>query len=150
MGTTTASVAGIEAQALADHIHDGALHDFTQGDDICSKLDWSWPDAGATVTRVELACWTAAKDMLALSMTGRSAEQGDARPPEEFDSVRERLAELVSAIEDVRYAEYSADGEGARFRDFAPIHRSFAGLERLIDAWETSLLGSTGQSEGRS
>jgi hypothetical protein len=143
MATTTASKAGLEAQALAEHLRDGALLNFDEGESLCSALDWSWPDAGATVTPEELACWEAATEMLYMSATGPRANQHGVEHPAEFDTVRRLLAELVSQINTVRHAEYGVDGEGARFRDFAPIHRTSDALRDALAEWETSLLGSS-------
>jgi hypothetical protein len=143
MESTNASTAGREAQQLAEHLRDGALLDFDAGESIASALDWAWPDAGATVTLGELACWEAARDLLFMSGTAPRAKQEGVEYPPEFVTVLQALTLLVSDIETVWHAEYSADGEGARFRDFAPIHSTSDALRDALAEWETSLLGSS-------
>jgi hypothetical protein len=142
MATTNVHIAATEAQALAEHLRDGALLDFDEGQNILTALDWSWPDAGATVTPGEEACWVAAGDLVHMSGTAPRAKKDGGEYPAEFVTVLQALTLLVSDIETVRHAEYAVDGEGARFRDFAPIHRASDKLRVALGEWETSLLGS--------
>jgi hypothetical protein len=80
----------------------------------------------------------AAANMLYLGQRG-NADEETSPGRAAFNVLADRLAELIKAVNDAEYQEFSPDGDGARYRDVVDLAEKARAIGPAIIVWEETL-----------